>query len=437
MIRHNFFLYSLEFQESDTYCTFQDKRYHFGERWHPYLEPYGFVYSVICLCSENGNVLCNRVKCPSLHCSNPVSVPQQCCPRCPDELPFPGASKISAKSCEYNGTVYQNGELFVAEGLFQNKQPNQCAQCSCSEGNVYCGLKTCPKLTCSSPLSVPDSCCQVCRGDGELVWDYSHSDTFRQPSNREARHSQHRSHYELSSGSDKPIINHPRTPSVKSQRGLLVEPQPGSGTIVHIVIHNKHKHGRVCVFNGKTYSHGESWHPNLRTFGIVECVICTCNVTKQECKKIQCPDHYPCEHPQKVEGKCCKVCPADEAHVQIKRDYFCGEETLPVFESVLSEEGKTIRKIALEIQNPSQIEVHIWTIIKGVLHNFHTENMSKKDFRELQQFKPLTRTTQKRWKIFIEGEAQISQMCKTRVCRRELEDLVKILFLDKAEKGHC
>ena len=69
----------------------------------------------------------------------------------------------------------------------------------------------------------------------------------------------------------------------------------------------------VCVSNGKTYSHGESWHPNLRAFGIVECVLCTCNVTKQECKKIHCPNQYPCKYPQKIDGKCCKVCPGKKA----------------------------------------------------------------------------------------------------------------------------
>lgn len=41
------------------------------------------------------------------------------------------------------------------------------------------------------------------------------------------------------------------------------------------------------------------------------------------------------------------------------------------------------------------------------------------------------------WKIFSEGEAQISQMCESRVCRTELEDLVKVLYLEKSEKGHC
>lgn len=48
-----------------------------------------------------------------------------------DALP-PVNNKVTSKSCEYNGTTYQHGELFMAEGLFQNRQPNQCTQCSCS-----------------------------------------------------------------------------------------------------------------------------------------------------------------------------------------------------------------------------------------------------------------------------------------------------------------
>ncbi|XP_048370668.1 chordin-like protein 1 [Sphaerodactylus townsendi] len=118
----------------ETYCVFQDKKYRVGERWHPYLEPYGIVYCVNCLCSENGNVLCNRIRCPALHCPAPVHVPQLCCPRCPDDSLFSMGGKITGKSCEYNGTTYHHGEMFVAEGLFQNRQANQCAQCSCSLG---------------------------------------------------------------------------------------------------------------------------------------------------------------------------------------------------------------------------------------------------------------------------------------------------------------
>ncbi|XP_061265450.1 chordin-like protein 1 isoform X2 [Bos javanicus] len=427
-------------KHSETYCVFQDKKYRVGERWHPYLEPYGLVYCVNCICSENGNVLCSRVRCPSLHCLSPVHVPHLCCPRCPDSLP-PANNKMTSKSCEYNGTTYQHGELFMAEGLFQNRQPNQCTQCSCSEGNVYCGLKTCPKLTCAFPVSVPDSCCRVCRGDGELSWEHSDGDIFRQPANREARHSYHRSHYDPPPSRQAGGL--PRFPGARSHRGALMDSQQASGTIVQIVINNKHKHGQVCVSNGKTYSHGESWHPNLRAFGIVECVLCTCNVTKQECKKIHCPNRYPCKYPQKIDGKCCKVCPGKKAKEELpgqsfdSKGYFCGEETMPVYESVFMEDGETTRKIALETERPPQVEVHVWTIRKGILQHFHIEKISKRMFEELHHFKLVTRTTLSQWKIFTEGEAQISQMCSSRVCRTELEDLVKVLYLERSEKGHC
>ncbi|XP_069049528.1 chordin-like protein 1 isoform X2 [Lepisosteus oculatus] len=423
-------------KQSDSFCVFQEKKYKVGERWHPYLEPYGFVYCINCLCAESGNVLCNRVKCPPLQCASPVPVPQQCCHRCPAS-PAPLVTKVSGKPCDYNGVTYQHGEVFVAEGLFPNRQANQCSQCSCSEGNVYCRLRTCPKLTCSLPISVPDSCCPVCKGDGDSSWDQSDGDAFRQPANREARHSYHRPQYELLPV--KSLSNLPRLPSFRAHRGLMSDTQQTSGTIVQIVINNKNKHNRVCVSNGKTYSHGESWHPVLRSFGVMECVLCTCNVTRQECRKLHCPDLYPCKYPQKIDGKCCKVCQDDE--ITLKRDesneYFCGEETLPVYEALVTEEGSTMRKIALETEQPPEVELHIWTIVKGLLHNFHIEKISKKDFHKQSDFKPLTKTTQSRWKIFREGEAQISQMCTLRTCRTELEDLVKVLFLDKPEKGHC
>ncbi|XP_061265461.1 chordin-like protein 1 isoform X12 [Bos javanicus] len=343
-------------KHSETYCVFQDKKYRVGERWHPYLEPYGLVYCVNCICSENGNVLCSRVRCPSLHCLSPVHVPHLCCPRCP--------------------------------------------------------------------------------GDGELSWEHSDGDIFRQPANREARHSYHRSHYDPPPSRQAGGL--PRFPGARSHRGALMDSQQASGTIVQIVINNKHKHGQVCVSNGKTYSHGESWHPNLRAFGIVECVLCTCNVTKQECKKIHCPNRYPCKYPQKIDGKCCKVCPEELPGQSFdSKGYFCGEETMPVYESVFMEDGETTRKIALETERPPQVEVHVWTIRKGILQHFHIEKISKRMFEELHHFKLVTRTTLSQWKIFTEGEAQISQMCSSRVCRTELEDLVKVLYLERSEKGHC
>ncbi|NWV93314.1 CRDL1 protein, partial [Machaerirhynchus nigripectus] len=119
------------------------------------------------------------------------------------------------------------------------------------------------------------------------------------------------------------------------------------------------------------------------------------------------------------------------------KDYFCGKETFPVYESIFTEEGETIRKIAIEIEKPPQIEIHVWTIRKGILRHFYIEKLSKREFEELPYFKLITRTTLSQWKIFSEGEAQISQMCESRMCRTELEDLVKVLYLEKSEKGHC
>lgn len=432
---------------SDTFCMFQDKRYRMGEHWHPYLEPYGFVYCINCACSENGHVACNRVKCPTVYCSSPMTIPQHCCPRCsPEDHHNPAAAKVIGKSCEYNGTTYQHGEMFVAEGLFMSRHPNQCAQCSCSEGNVYCGLRTCPKLTCPSPISTPDSCCQVCRGEGDSSWDTTDAGIFRPPSNREARHSYPRSQYESRGNFGSSFANLPRMSNSRTHRGLLTDPQQGSGTIVQIIINNKFRHNRVCVSNGKTYSHGESWHPILRPFGPVECVLCTCNVTKQECKKIHCPESYPCKHPQKTTGKCCKVCPVPEALVfsqDDSKEAGCSEENVLVYESLFTQETdpqKYSKKIAIMSDILPDVEIHEWTPINGIVHHITMEKISRRDFEKqinLGSFKFFTRTTQSRWKIFKEGEEQISDRCMNQGCKTELEDLLKVLQLNKSEKGHC
>ncbi|KAM6427120.1 chordin-like protein 1 [Liasis olivaceus] len=421
---------------SETYCMFQDKKYRVGEMWHPYLEPYGIVYCFSCLCSETGNVLCNKIKCPALHCSTPVYEPHSCCPKCSDEPVVSADDKTIGKTCEYNGTTYQHGEMFVTEGIFHSRQDDQCEQCSCSEGNVYCALKTCPKLACSSPVTVPDSCCQVCKGDEELLMDVD-GDLIRQPANREARHSPG-FHFESSSSFSRLASIFPQSRMMKSNQGSLVDMQQPSGTIVHIFLNNRQKLGQVCVSNGKTYSHGESWHPYLQFYGIVECVLCTCNITKHECKAITCPLQYPCEQPEKIEGKCCRVCP-EEIESQLPEDqgYFCGEETLPVYEAVFNTEGETIQKIALENNETSQVEIHTWIIQRGILSHFNTETLSKEEFRQLSHFRQITRTTLSQWRIFSEGEAQINQICENQECRTELQDLVKVLYLEKSKQDHC
>lgn len=66
----------------------------------------------------------------------------------------------------------------------------------------------------------------------------------------------------------------------------------------------------ACLYNGKTYSHGDMWHPVLGK--VLECILCTCTDGLQDCKRITCPSQYPCQHPMKSTGKCCKTCPGSQ-----------------------------------------------------------------------------------------------------------------------------
>ncbi|KAL7979967.1 hypothetical protein Chor_004436 [Crotalus horridus] len=114
---------------------------------------------------------------------------------------------------------------------------------------------------------------------------------------------------------------------------------------------------------------GETWHPFLRIYGIVECVLCTCNGTKPECKTIKCPHQYPCEEPKKIEGKCCKVCPEEiESQLPDDEDYFCGEETFPVYEAIVNTSRKTLQRVALEKNETSEVEIYTWTFKRGAEH---------------------------------------------------------------------
>lgn len=37
---------------SGVVCTFKDKTYNPGDSWHPYLEPFGLMFCMRCLCTE-------------------------------------------------------------------------------------------------------------------------------------------------------------------------------------------------------------------------------------------------------------------------------------------------------------------------------------------------------------------------------------------------
>ncbi|XP_025314794.1 chordin-like protein 2 isoform X4 [Canis lupus baileyi] len=220
----------------DLFCFFHGKRYAPGESWHPYLEPQGLMYCLRCTCSESAHVSCYRLHCPPVHCPQPVTEPQQCCPRCV-EPHTPSGLRAPPKYCQHNGTMYQHGEIFSAHELLPSRLPNQCVLCSCTEGQIYCGLMTCPEPGCPAPLPLPASCCQTCK-DGSSEKS-AEEDTTQ--SHRGVRHSQ-----DPCSGDSgrKRGLGTPAPTGLSSPLGFIprhFRPQGAGSTTVKIVLKEKHK----------------------------------------------------------------------------------------------------------------------------------------------------------------------------------------------------
>ncbi|XP_033915825.1 chordin-like protein 2 [Melopsittacus undulatus] len=404
----------------DVFCDFNGKKYSPGESWHPYLEPQGLMYCIRCSCSENANTRCYRIQCPALQCASSVTDPQQCCPRCL-EPHSPSGLRAPLKSCQYNGTSYQQGEMFTTSELFPSRQQNQCVQCSCSEGQIYCGLVTCPELLCSSPLTVPDSCCQVCK-DGSQERSMEEEPPQL---NRGVRHSQDQCLGE-------PMGRKPPGATVATALSSSLEfvprsfkPKGGGGTTVKIVLKEKHK--KACVYNGKTYSHGEVWHPVFRLYGLLPCILCTCRDGVQDCQKISCPKEYPCDHPEKVDGKCCKICPETKVKpTDGAATTHCGKSPnrVLVYMFVPPSSGSSkeiLRTMAVEKEPAEEVEIYNWKLVKGIFHLIQTKKISKQEFKqEAQNFRLITRTNEGHWNIF---RAQTSELRMTESPEKDTKNL--------------
>lgn len=165
-------LISGEFLETvESSCTLNNKQYSEGDKWHPVLEPFG-SRCVECVCKQ-GEVECvNTVKCPPVTCVNPKTDPRMCCPVCEDFDNIPPTVDIDSsknggdqgKECVYEEKKYSHGEIFPSNstGLVPTS-PSQCVNCACTNGQVFCHLKTCdvPK-GCSQIIKDKNDCCPKC-----------------------------------------------------------------------------------------------------------------------------------------------------------------------------------------------------------------------------------------------------------------------------------
>ncbi|KAB5548957.1 hypothetical protein PHYPO_G00061650 [Pangasianodon hypophthalmus] len=411
-------------------CTFKEKTYSPGDSWHPYLEPFGFMFCMRCSCTESGHVKCNPIKCPALRCDNPVTDSQQCCPRCADEQRSPAGLRAPVKTCRYNGTTYQMGETFTNHDLFPSRQSNQCVMCTCSGGNIFCALKTCQPITCSSPISVPDTCCFICK---EGPPDNSYDDGGQQL-NRGVRHS-------VDQCTGEQVKNRATrvTPAALrgSPRGLNLQTlhlKGAADTTVKILLQRKHQ--RACTYSGKTYSHGDVWHPVLGK--VLECILCTCRDGLQECRRLTCPNQYPCKHPIKIDGKCCKICPESKTENN-RTECYLGQDnnSLLVYKVESSSSAHvedTVRKIAIERQGATEVEVQVWKTVDGVLHLMETGDVQKKDLIEHpENYILLTTLDEDAWRKFKEEEDKEKDFSRNRTCEDGIKEVVKYLNPDQLD----
>ncbi|KFM81702.1 Kielin/chordin-like protein, partial [Stegodyphus mimosarum] len=154
-----------------------------------------------CFCF-NGNMECESVSCATVTCENPRVEPGSCCPsckecnfqgtiyqdgetfhpksdscyfcicdkgavsckrkmdqcnpQCTDPVKLPGQCCPVCDGCEYEGKVLKNKERFSPNPL------NLCLQCECINGNVKCSEQQCPKLSCPNPIKPENQCCEEC-----------------------------------------------------------------------------------------------------------------------------------------------------------------------------------------------------------------------------------------------------------------------------------
>ncbi|XP_061903687.1 chordin-like protein 2 [Entelurus aequoreus] len=410
-------------------CTFKDKTFNPGDSWHPFLEPFGLMLCMRCFCTEMGHVRCSKMKCPPLPCDKPVADPHQCCPRCTDKPKVPAALRAPVKVCRYNGSIYQPGETFTKHDL-PAKPRNQCAMCSCSNGNIFCAIKTCQPISCSSPVTAADTCCLLCKGQDSTGGSSSAEDANQQL-NRGVRHSlQQCSAEQDAARSDQTgVWTSPRRLSLSE-----LDLRGASETSVKILMQQKHQ--KACLYNGKTYSHGDTWHPVLGK--VLECITCSCSDGLPECKRITCPSQYPCQHPVKSPGKCCKACPESKP-ASNHTDCFLGNKNkvlvYKVESAVKVDSPSTVRIIAIERASAAEVEVQVWKTVDGVLQLMEIGDIGRSDIKDHpEDYTLLTTVDEEMWGKFKDGAGKLDQAQS--VCEDGMKEMVT--FLDpKQVEGLC
>ncbi|XP_043120875.1 kielin/chordin-like protein isoform X2 [Puntigrus tetrazona] len=242
-------------------CLFEGLRYENTQTFYSPSDP-----CKRCVC-QSGSVLCSPVDCPSVSCTNSITPPGQCCPQC--------------RVCYQEGREYLEGQSLTL--------PNEpCIRCTCLDGEVNCVGPECPKLSCMYQVTDPGSCCPRCRGciyDG--IEQLEGSTWF---------------------ASSSPCmscmcVNGVTTCSEVHCLSTCLNQISVPGECCPVCAD--------CVYEGRVYSPGESFHPSDDP-----CQICSCEVMPDgeqhlRCYRKQCPSLVDCPKHNilnSASDSCCPVC---------------------------------------------------------------------------------------------------------------------------------
>ncbi|XP_052437941.1 kielin/chordin-like protein isoform X5 [Carassius gibelio] len=242
-------------------CLFEGQRYRDSQTFYAPSDPCRG-----CVC-QSSSVTCSPITCPQVSCQNPITLPGQCCPQC--------------RGCFQRGQEYLEGDSLTL--------PNEpCIKCTCVDGEVNCVGPDCPKLTCMHQVTDPGSCCPRCRGciyDGVEHLEGSTWFASRSPC------------------MSCMCVNGVTTCSEVHCLSTCLNQISVPGECCPVCAD--------CVYEGRVYGPGESFHPSDDP-----CQICTCEVMpdgKQHlrCYRKQCPSLVDCpKHNILYSGSdsCCPVC---------------------------------------------------------------------------------------------------------------------------------
>ncbi|KAJ8320543.1 hypothetical protein KUTeg_002130 [Tegillarca granosa] len=158
--------------EKKNICKYEGSLYNDGESWIPK----GNFSCSTCSCKQ-GNIICHRVICPKLQCSNTQIKSGECCPVCADTEnskpnPIYIINQNNTSQLDHDpGCYYEGDKRYYKIGTSWHPYVppfgySKCAICTCTHlKQVNCSRLPCPKLTClhykAVRLNISD-CCPVC-----------------------------------------------------------------------------------------------------------------------------------------------------------------------------------------------------------------------------------------------------------------------------------